>query len=422
MSQISRIACYGYVDKNSGSGTGANFLILEELLRRGFEIDFYGWEDFNKPKELLGEKNFRFFSLPEKTLVGVLEQRLPKGVQTRLSSTLYPVLNTLVDRPNNNRILRKEIVEQHANKQYDLLLFLGLYSLFKLSEIPTVSWIQGPPQTEWLYIKKLRKTIISLCGLSTYLKAKGFYSFRDKNLLSEINYSDMIICLSQWSKDRSIAYGVDPKKIEVLPFPIDLELFNISADTRNKTVDRKKTFLWLGRIDPRKRLDLLMEAYALLLKERQDVHLKIVGGFRGEFKGYKKLIDSFEFPDRVEYEPSVSRSDVPNLMKQCDILIQPSEGENFGSSVAEALCCGIPAIVGPTNGTKDFISSSSFVFEQYTSESLKNTMMKALRSVEQCPEEIAQDARKTSEKNFSIIKVVDNLENIFEQAFENHRV
>jgi glycosyltransferase involved in cell wall biosynthesis len=46
-------------------------------------------------------------------------------------------------------------------------------------------------------------------------------------------------------------------------------------------------------------------------------------------------------------------------MSDVDVLVQPSDEENFGSSVAEALACGVPAIVGATNGTGDYLCERS---------------------------------------------------------------
>lgn len=421
MSRVFRIACYGYVGKNVGSGVGSDFMILEELLNRGFEIDFYGWEGSNKPNELLKWKNFKFVSLPDKSLVRAFERLLPKSLQKPFNSTIHAVLHVLFVAPADNRQLRREVISQHTNKRYDFLLYLGLHALFRIEDAPTLSWIQGPPQTEWLYIKKLRKTIVSLCGSVTYLKTMAYYALEKTRLTQKISNSDILICSSQWSKDNTISYGIPQEKVKVLPFPIDMKIFDVDPYPRISAIGRRKTFLWLGRLDPRKRLDLLLEAYRLLLKERQDVDLKIIGSFR-YYKGYKKLIDSFEFPGHIEYQSSISRSEVPNLLKQCDILIQPSEGENFGFSVAEALCCGLPVIVGSTNGTKDFISDSSFVFEQYTPESLKETMVEAIRAIEEFPEKLAQDARKAAEMNFNIVTVVNDLEALLKDAkFERSR-
>ena len=411
-----RIACYGQrARKNGGSYVSANFLVLEELLNRGFEIDFYGWDTYNRPDELLDRQNLNYVSLPQKSLLQILEHQLLSPSNWFIKN-VYPILHYFFVIPTDESILKNAVLSRHVNRNYDLLLFLGVYASLKIQDVPTVSWVQGPPQTEWFYINKLRSNITAFNGSLIYIKALIFYALEKSRTKTGVNNSDILICGSKWSKERIFDYGVRPEAINILPYPMDVKAFNAKNFQRDE-VSSKKTFLWLGRIDPRKRLDLLMEAYALLLKERRDVHLKIVGGFR-HTKGYKKLIDFFEFPEHVEYISYVDRSQVPDLIKQCDVLIQPSEGENFGSSVAEALCCGLPVIVGPTNGTKDYISSTSFVFEEYTPESLKQTMVKAIEAVSQNPEILAEDARRTAEKNFDILKVVDDLEEIFKQGVQ----
>lgn len=419
MSRVFRIACYGYVGKNEGSGVGANFRLLEELLNRGFEIDFYGSEGVNQPSELLDRKNFRFISLPV-TFVRSFEQRLPKTLRNLFKTTLHEPLHVLFAAPAYNRRLKREVISQQADRKYDLLFYWGLHALFKIEGVPTISWVQGPPQTEWFYINKLRKKIISLCGAGTYLKAMVYYASRKTRLNQQISNSDILICASQWSRERMIDYGVAEEKVKMLPFPINLEVFDVGSYPRSSAIGRRKTFLWLGRLDPRKRLDLLLDAYRLLLKERQDVDVNIFGGFR-YYIGYKKLIDSFEFPEHLHYQSSVSCSEVPNLMRQCDVLIQPSEGEDFGFSVAEAISCGLPVIIGPTNGIKHFIGDSSFVFEQYTPESLKKTMLEAINAIEEFPEKLAQDSRKAAEANFDIVTISNDLEALIRECIDLKR-
>jgi glycosyltransferase involved in cell wall biosynthesis len=234
----------------------------------------------------------------------------------------------------------------------------------------------------------------------------------------KIENSDVLICSSQWSRQSIIDYGISPEKVKSLPFPLDLDLFNPDQRVYDSAT-RKKRLLWLGRLDPRKRLDLMIDAYRLLLKERQDVHLKIIGSFR-HYAGYKALIDNFEFPEQIAYEPVIDRVDVPALLQQSDLLIQASEGENFGFSVAEALSCGLPVVVGPTNGTKDFISDSSFVFKEYTPESLRDSLVQALTAIDHNSQQLSQDARQAAERNFNIVNVVDEMEVLLrgDQTFE----
>jgi glycosyltransferase involved in cell wall biosynthesis len=167
---------------------------------------------------------------------------------------------------------------------------------------------------------------------------------------------------------------------------------------------------------PRKRLDLLLEAFKLLLKERSDVQLYIVGRFVYA-KGYQQLLEIPELNHQVTYIEHMDRAKIPAFMGSVDILVQPSESENFGSAVAEALCYGIPVIVGSTNGTKDYISPSSFIFEEYTPQSVKDIMLKAIDSLERLGSAtLAKDARQTAEKQFSPKRVVSQLEDIFEAS------
>ena len=407
MNKNLRIACYGLVKKNGGSGSGGQFFILEELLKRGVEIDFYGRKDYIYPQELLEYNNFKLFHV-RRTLLSYLADLIP-GAN-----------NLVLVRSLQAQWLKQKVFYNHQYENYNLLFILEQPSQFKIDSIPSISWIQGSPQSSWYFILKLRKQIISLCGLDLYLKLKFFYALKARLAKYEIPFSDFIICASQWTKEQLIEYGLKPKSIKVLPYPIDVNFFKLNSARPNKTRSDSKVFLWLGRSEPRKRLDLLLEAYGQLLQERQDVQLKIIGGFAWA-PGYKKLIDRFELPEYLEYQPSIDKAKVPELMAQCDLLIQPSEGENFGSSVAEALCCGLPVIVGPTNGTKDFISSSSFVFEEYTPESLKKTMFEAIEAIEQKREKLALDARANAEKNFNISNIVDSLESIFQESIELKR-
>ncbi|MBE9045938.1 glycosyltransferase family 4 protein [Pleurocapsales cyanobacterium LEGE 10410] len=405
-----RIACHGVTRENSGSGVGASYLILEELLKRGHQIDFFNHKGSVYPKNLLNYKNFNFFNT-KRYPSSSFSKKLPPTLQKTT-----PIIDAILN-PLTAWSIYQEVLAKHKQKSYELLFFSERYPLFNLEKVPTVAWCPSPPQTERYYnLQKLRKEIISINGILLYIKLLVLYGFKAIFVMPRIkeNYQHTLICGSKWSKEKMVSYGFKPENIKALPYPVDTEIFNLDLPLINRKKD-EIVLLWLGRSDPRKRLDLLLAAYELVLQERKDIKLKIFAQFRYAPK-YKKLINHFPFPDRIEYQPYIERTQVPNLMAQCDALIQPSEGENFGSSVAEALCCGLPVIVGPTNGTKDYISASSFVFSEYTPKSLKETMLKAIEAIERDRQGLAMDARKTAEINFDVSRVVDRLEDIFDEA------
>jgi len=93
----------------------------------------------------------------------------------------------------------------------------------------------------------------------------------------------------------------------------------------------------------------------MLIRSGMDIELTIVGT--------PALVpelahSSRHSPDegRLRWIKSLPRDQVPSLMADSDVLIQPSEEEDFGSSVAEAQACGLPVIVGNTNGNKNYLS------------------------------------------------------------------
>ena len=64
------------------------------------------------------------------------------------------------------------------------------------------------------------------------------------------------------------------------------------------------------------------------------------------------------FPiSRLTWKKAIPRQEVPSLLRAHGVIVQPSNEEDFGSSVAEAQACGLPVIVGLTNGNADYLCS-----------------------------------------------------------------
>ena len=255
MNSTLRIAYYGFAKKGAGSGTGGQFLILEELLRRGLQIDFYGYKGFTEPTELLAYQNFCYIPLPETAILKFMMKLIP----THLQKFFFMVFNPLVINRLNYRVTKREIAERHATKKYDFLFFVELCSPFKIEGLPTISWLQGAPQTEWLFIQRSRRAIVSLCGIGLYIKLAIFYHLKARQAKQEIPYSDFFICGSYWSKAQLVQYGVPSGVIKALPYPMDVNMFKFANSKAGPSTKKQKIFLYLGRIVPRKRLDLLLE-------------------------------------------------------------------------------------------------------------------------------------------------------------------
>jgi glycosyltransferase involved in cell wall biosynthesis len=402
-----RIACYGHAGKNTGSIGKAFFIILKELLEQGVIIDFFGWREFNQGTELEEYPNFRYIDLPSPPIVNPILAALPE----KLRNAIYPGVNIIVNNALHFREIRRAVEASHQSAKYAAMFFLGIRAPFRIDTLPNISWGQGAPGMEWKLVQKHRSKILKYCGRLVYEKLKVYAFLKQHQKKYSPFYTDITLCGSQWTKARIVETGLAPDKVHVMPYPQELNRFTCKTDFSSRRSQDKKTLLHLGRLDPRKRLDLLLDAFALVLRERKDVRLKIVGRFSYN-PGYMTMIEDFPFPDSLEYCSSVPQAEVPKLIQECDVLVQPSEGEEFGHAVAEALCCGLPVVVGMTNGTKDYLGESSFIFDSYTPESLKSKILEALDVVENNPGVQARLAREAAERYFNVADVAGQIRQI----------
>jgi glycosyltransferase involved in cell wall biosynthesis len=398
-----RIACYGFADPQAGSVSTAGNLILRELLARGHRVDFFNKTSFVRPRDLETFQNYRYVDVPTPALDRLME-RCPRTGAAFVRHLLGQIAHHVFAR----RIL-DAMRREHSRQPYDVQLWLGDWAWGRLPGVPVVSWVQGPPETDARSIVRHKRQILNLCGWRTYLPLRLYAAYRGWLGLPHFAYTDLFIVGSAWSRDYLSFYGISPRAIHVLPYPVDLNQFSPSPSDR--PADESKTVLWLGRSVPRKRLDLFLDACMKLIGNGLDLEVVVVGGF-GFTAGYSKLIDRFLAPGRLRYMPSLSRQEVVPLLRRASVVVQPSEEENFGSSIAEALACGTPVVLGPTNGTGDYIGSGGIRFANYSVESVAEAIRQALEN----EAALRPQARDGAEHAFDPEKIADGLISILQRA------
>jgi len=117
-----------------------------------------------------------------------------------------------------------------------------------------------------------------------------------------------------------------------------------------KTGGGLRTLLFLGRIHPKKGLDLLLRAWGAVQSRSPGWRLRIVGGDDGYHgsSGYlaelKTLAASLGL-ERVEFSGVLRGMAKWQAYADADLFVLPTHSENFGMSVAEALASGTPSLV-----------------------------------------------------------------------------
>ena len=410
-----KLACTGFVSAAAGSVSAANALLLNELLIRGFEIDFYSKPTFVDPRPVVGNKTgFRFVNVTNSLLDSV-----------RKNLARIPLVNAaagVADAYSYNRLLVRQIGREHRHRHYTLCLWLGDYARGTVPGLPTISFPQGPPGTDARSVLFRAAEIKRLAGPANAFKWQLLARLRLSRLgTPPLHCSDhFIIGSRQSAATLQNLYFVQPDHISILPYPIELEVFKparTAAGPPNEPAlsspNGPLRVLWLGRIVPRKRLDLFLDGASHAINQGIDLTLTLVGssGFIG---GYESMIRAFPFPDRLEHRSGIDRNEVPAIINQHDVLAQPSDEENFGSSVAEAQACGLPVIVGRTNGNADYLSLRDIHLADERPETFAEALAEMSRRKRAGELGEISLSRSIAEQNFGIQQVTDRLIQVLE--------
>jgi len=138
-------------------------------------------------------------------------------------------------------------------------------------------------------------------------------------------------------------------KVIVEPLGVDLREFESlpakgSFRAKFPGIAGRKIVLFLGRVHPGKGLEYLIPALAAI--ERDDAMLVAVGPDSGGYQSVlKRMADENKVAQRVLFTGMLRGRDRIEALTDADIFAIPSEHENFGVVVVEALACGTPVIV-----------------------------------------------------------------------------
>lgn len=135
------------------------------------------------------------------------------------------------------------------------------------------------------------------------------------------------------------------QNITIIPNYIDLnEYRQVKEENRDKDI-----IFYLGRLEKRKGVKYLIEAFTELAKRDSKVKL-VIAGDGSERDKLEDLVDSNNVP-RVKFLGAVTEKEKISLLKKSALFCSPAiYGESFGVVLIEAMAAGIPVVAGDNQG------------------------------------------------------------------------
>lgn len=210
--------------------------------------------------------------------------------------------------------------------------------------------------------------------------------------------------------------GFIDEKIEIIPNGIDLKKYQPS----DKKPTKGKTILYIGRLEKRKGVIHLLEAFKELSKKHPEVRLLIAGD--GELRPkFEQWVGEHRVP-RIEFLGFVSEKRKHELLNNADLFCSPAlYGESFGIVLLEAMAMGLVTVAGNNPGYASVMRSKgkvSLVDPQKTSQFVRKLETFLYDEKER---KAWQDWALEYVKQFDYPNIVDRYEKLYEIGLKNAR-
>ncbi|MCR5438569.1 MAG: glycosyltransferase family 4 protein [Selenomonas sp.] len=206
------------------------------------------------------------------------------------------------------------------------------------------TWAGVMMRLPYLLVKKRPKIIYNAHGWAflrdTATYKKKIYAWIEKVLSS---CTDVIVNVSKYEMNHAVEYGIPSEKLRLIYSGIPKDGMDIDYSNFDYYDKNKINLLFVGRFDPQKGVDLLLDAMNNI--KRKDIHLTLIGDnvVGNDYCIKKKDSENITFLGWLSYDK------LAQYYANCDAVVMPSRWEAFGLVAVEAMKYG-KAVIASRNG------------------------------------------------------------------------
>jgi len=201
-----------------------------------------------------------------------------------------------------------------------------------------------------------------------------------------------VLAISESTKaDVVRIFGIAPDKVDVAypglspafrPLPrAEVETFRARRGLPDRFI------LYLGTLEPRKNLDVLLRAFDRLQRQTPPLKLVLVGGRGWQFEKLLKLIQELNLQESVIFPGFLPAAELPQWYNAAAVFAYPSSYEGFGLPVVEALACGRPVVTSNVSSLPEAGGEAALLTPPGDVAALAEALARALNAE---PEQLAR--------------------------------
>lgn len=228
-----------------------------------------------------------------------------------------------------------------------------------------------------------------------------------------------VITPSEYTKSQACRYfQIEPSNIRVINHGVIDEMLLEDLEPAQRSPDGP--FLFFGRFEPQKGVDLLIKAYYRLSKEKIAFKrdLILIGSGPHE-KEYRNMVSNLGIQESVRFEGWQSTRNIREQMSKASLCVLPSRSESFGLSMAETLAQGLPLITASAGSIPEVVDFGQGAWLAKPDD--ENSLLKMIcEALDDYPESLkkARHGRDYVRSRFTWQKAAQDYETFYQDTLE----
>lgn len=214
-------------------------------------------------------------------------------------------------------------------------------------------------------------------------------------------------CQEEMEHYRSLGFK---NPVAVLPNPIDINSF-VDREIPDKQIFK---IGYLGRLHPRKRVERLIYAFAELKDELRDSKLTIIGGGDIQYQNFLKAEANRLKLKNVIFTGFLTGKEKDDAITELSLLIVPSDFENFGNIVTEALVRGVPVIASKGMPWQELEKFHCGWWINNDQESINRTLLEAFTLPLEERVQMGMNGKRLMCENYSVEVLGEKMKQLYE--------
>jgi glycosyltransferase involved in cell wall biosynthesis len=235
---------------------------------------------------------------------------------------------------------------------------------------------------------------------------------------------DALIAISERTRKPVLDFGCSPEKIFSIPNGVEDTFYpdnKVAKEARRVLAHEYqldpdcRIILYIGSIEHRKGVDLLVEAWPRIISEVPMSRLFLVGPYFRDTEFHRHLVESVKpFLGKSIYMTG-SVENPGRYFQASDIFVFPSRNESFGNVLAEAMACGRACIATRIEGVTENILLNGYngiTVDREDAKALADAILVLLQNPG-LKDYLAANAAKTVDEKFRIDGIAERYEELY---------